>query len=303
MKFSIIIERLIKKYHNFKLNDISLKVSSGKMHAIIGASGSGKTVTIKSLIGGINYDGGKIYINGQDAKKPLAKQTIGYVPEFTKFPRNITTYRFLKSLAKMNGLKNNQIKQRLQSLMEEFNIWEFRNKNMNAFSSGMKKKVMVIQGIIHNPDILILDEPEANLDTTTRKQILGYLRILVNQGKTVFFSTHLLNEVKDVIDECSIIYRGNLLYSGPISGFQLTNSFVIECEDNEAMVIFFKDNDIDYLFREESNDLFFKLKNSLEINKIFIYAIEYNLIIYRIEPYTIDLDFFYNTLISEKFNL
>lgn len=300
MEYAIVVNNLSKKYRNFNLNNISLKIQKGKMHAIVGATGSGKTVTINAIVGGIKRINGDILINNYRPSKAAAKKNLGYVPDSLKFPKNITPYYFLKSLAKMNGVSKKVIKVRLPLLMKEFNIWEFRDSNINTFSNGMKKKLMLIQGIIHNPEILILDEPEAGLDTNTRKQILSYLRTLANEGKTILFSTHLLNEVKDIIDECSIIYNGNLLYSGSIDTFKLTNSFIIECEDNEKMISLFAEHKIEYLLREETNDLFFKLNNSLEINKIFLFAIENNLIIFRLEPYNIDLDFFYNSLVSEK---
>lgn len=302
MDHSIIIRHMKKKYLSFKIEDLSLKVTKGKIHAIIGASGSGKTVTIKSIVGGIKIDSGSILINHAKVGTAKANQSIGYVPEFTKFPRGISTYRFLKFLSLMSGIDKLTIKKRLETLMKELGIWEFRKKNMNSFSSGMKKKVMLIQGMIHNPPILILDEPEANLDTTTRRQILTYLRKLAASGKTIFFSTHLLNEVKDFIDECSIIYQGRLLYNGSINQFKMKNSFILATENNEALQKFLKENNIYYVYNREENNIFLKLNHPLEINKLFLYTIENNIIIFKIEPYTIDLNFFYNEANRTKSN-
>lgn len=293
MNYSIEIKNMKKKYTSFKIENLSLKVTQGKIHAIIGASGSGKTVTIKSIVGGVKINDGTILINGQKAGTARANQNLGYVPEFTKFPRGISTYRFLKFLSLMSGIDKKMIKTRLETLMKELGLWEVRKKNMNAFSSGMKKKVMLIQGIIHNPQVLVLDEPEANLDTTTRRQILTYLRKLAESGKTIFFSTHLLNEVKDFIDECSIIYQGRLLYNGSITDFKMKNAFILATEDNESLQKFLKENNIYYVFNKEENNLFLKLNHPLEINKLFLYTIQNNIIIFKIEPYTIDLNFFY----------
>lgn len=296
----IVVNGLTKRFKKFSVENVSFEVTRGKMHAIIGSSGSGKTVTIKSLVGGIRFDAGSITINGFKAGTSKAKEQLGYVPEFNKFPSKITVYSFLKSLSKISGLKGANLKARLKELMDEFSLWEFRDKNVNSFSSGMKKKVMIIQGIIHDPDVLILDEPEANLDVTNRKMVLAFLKKISENGKTIFFSSHLLNEIKDVIDECSIIFKGKLLYSGSVNYFGLKNLFILESEDNEAILQYFAMNNITAYYENDNKNVVFKLNNILEINKLFLYTIENNMIIYSLKQYEVDLNYFYKNFKKEK---
>lgn len=290
-KSSIAIE-VINFYKKFKKNHIgpfNLQVNKGKMHSIIGTSGSGKTVFIKSLIGGFKRYKGKILINNQKAGTIKAKLNIGYIPEYITFPDKISAYNFLKNLGEINGLKGEYLKYRIEFLMKSLELWNFKNQNINIFSSGMKKKIMIIQGIIHDPDILILDEPEAGLDIENREKIIKYLKNLTLLGKTVFFSSHLLNEIKEYIDEFTLIINGRQFYTGEIKKFQINNTYYLKSENNLLIQNFLTKNKIKNWYEKNKNQIYFIIPSPLFIFFITKFAINERIKITKIAP--IDLSF------------
>ncbi|WP_036452773.1 ABC transporter ATP-binding protein [Mycoplasma buteonis] len=195
----------------FELNFV---VEKGSFHAFIGENGAGKTTTIKSIVGAYhNYDG-EILINGINNRKAESKQFLGYVPENAIFPKDITTYNYLFALGLLNKLSKNEIKAKIENLMQIFGIEDLRNKKPYNFSSGQKKKVLLIQSLMLNPEILILDEPAANLDPTARFNLFKYLKELNSNGTTIFISSHVLSEIDKYVDSLTLIHQGQILYNG-----------------------------------------------------------------------------------------
>jgi ABC-2 type transport system ATP-binding protein len=275
---------------NFNLKKITFKVKKGSFHALLGPSGSGKSLIIKSLIGAIKSKKKQILINNFNPSSKKAKKNLGFVPEMSTFPK-LNVLFLLKMLAKFHNLKNKLINQKIEIFMKKLGIWHFRNLSIDKFSSGMKKKVMLIQGLIHDPEILILDEPEANLDSESRKIIIKYLKeIVVEKGVTVLFSTHLLDEAKDMIDSCTIINQGKLLFTGKIEELKINNNYLLKVENIEKVISFLKEINIQYKYNEKEKFIIFKVNNPLELNKIFWFTSSNSLIIYNFEAIHIDLN-------------
>lgn len=196
------------------VKNLNFTVKSGSFHAFLGENGAGKTTTIKSIVGATYNFVGDILIKGINNKTSTSKSIIGYVPEKAQFPSELTTYEYLKSLALLNNLPKHQVEEKLSYLLNKFNIEELSNKKPSYFSSGQKKKVLLIQALIHDPELIILDEPAANLDPTARYELFKLLNSLKQEGKTIFISSHILAEIDPFVDSLTLLHKGELVYSG-----------------------------------------------------------------------------------------
>lgn len=291
MKDKIESTNFLKKFRKTNIGPFNIKVGSGKIHAIVGLSGSGKTVFIKSLINGINTFKGIIKINGRKNNTVKVKKHLGYVPEFITFPEKISSYKFLFYMGKLSGISVKVLKKRIEELMKKLGIWEYRKKDVNSFSSGMKKRVMIIQGLLHDPDILILDEPEAGLDATNRRIILEYLKSLTLLNKTIFLSSHLINELKYYLDEFTLVVNGKQFYSGTILPFDVNYSYFLKSDNDLKIMDYFNSNGIPFWYDNSSEELNFILINTISFLDIMQYAEENHIVISKISESNFSIDF------------
>ncbi|MCF0227741.1 MAG: ABC transporter ATP-binding protein, partial [Malacoplasma sp.] len=188
MKYKpILFVRNLTKYYLGKdqpnIDCLNFNVFPGEFHAFIGANGAGKTTTIKSLITSYNNWSGTILINGLKNLSEAAKKKIGYIPEKASFPENFSTYNYLKWMVMLSGLKTKDAEKVVEKQLRDIGMWNMRNRSPNTFSSGQKKKVLLLQTLIHNPDIIIMDEPVANLDPKARIDFFDKLLQLKAQHK------------------------------------------------------------------------------------------------------------------------
>lgn len=198
------------------VNNISFNIRKGEFHAFIGANGAGKTTTMKALVGAYAKWDGKILINGISNQKADAKKIIGYVPEKAVFPKSFTSLQYLVSMAKMSGLSSKDAEKFANEKLIEIGMKQLANKKPYNFSSGQKKKILLAQALCTNPDILILDEPAANLDPTSRIELFELLKKLQNQGKSIFISSHILSELGKYANVATILDGGKIVYHGVI---------------------------------------------------------------------------------------
>ncbi|MFP4877117.1 ABC transporter ATP-binding protein [Metamycoplasma hominis] len=210
------LKNVVKIYNKSDrgIHNISFAVESGNFHAFIGENGAGKTTTIKTIIGSyINFKG-EILIGGITNLNPNSKKILGYVPENAVFPKELTTYEYLKALALLSGINKTEVKAKIESYLQRFGIIELKNEKPANFSSGQKKKVLLIQALINEPKLLILDEPAANLDPTARFELFSILHELNEKGTTIFISSHVLSEIDKYANSLTLIHGGKILYSG-----------------------------------------------------------------------------------------
>ncbi|UUD35572.1 ABC transporter ATP-binding protein [Mycoplasmopsis caviae] len=203
-------------FKSFKaLKNVSFSVKKGQFHGFIGANGAGKTTSFRSLLNFYPEVKGEILIDGISYKDKKSREKLGYVPELATFPKNLNIFEYLVALAEFNNFKKEEAKKRVKELLEELGVekslWKKLGKNL---SSGQQKKVILVQTLIHNPDILILDEPAANLDPKVRIELYTSLGKLHKQGKTIFVSSHILSELEQYIDSLTVLDKGKVLYSG-----------------------------------------------------------------------------------------
>ncbi|TCG11963.1 ABC transporter ATP-binding protein [Mycoplasma todarodis] len=218
------IEQTFKK--NRILKKCNFKVSKGSFHALIGENGAGKTTLIKTIIGGYPNYNGKILFNEQDIKKNITqKDILSYVPEVALFPNGMNTFKYLLWIATLKGIEKNEAIENIERLMESFNLTEFGNTNPNKLSSGQKKRIFLVKIILEKPELVILDEPAANLDPTARYLFFEELKRLNDEGVTILITSHIVAEISKYVDEVTMVKKGEIAYTGQIKKGQLEAKF------------------------------------------------------------------------------
>lgn len=210
---------LCKKYKPkspWIINNLNFHIKKGEFHAFIGGNGAGKTTTIKSIIGAYAKFNGCVYISGYNNYTKESKKFMGYIPEIAKFPDGMSARNYLISMCEMSGLSHQKSVEYTEKKLKEFNMIKLAKKSPNNFSSGQKKKILLAQALVHNPDLLIMDEPAANLDPIARIEFFSTLKELQKQGKAIFISSHILSELDKFADSCTVLDGGKIVYTGKV---------------------------------------------------------------------------------------
>lgn len=213
------ISHLSKRYDShLALNNVTLEVYPGQVIGYIGPNGAGKSTTVKILTGLIPEFTGDVQILGHDLKsEPLEiKKHIGYVPEAAEMYEVLTPLEFLDFIGKLYDMDEDQIRRRSERLLKSFGLSENKDNRMDTFSKGMKQKVLLISGFIHDPQIIFLDEPLAGLDANSVIMMKNIIARLAKQGKTIFYCSHMMDVVEKVSNRILLINEGRIVADGPI---------------------------------------------------------------------------------------
>ncbi|MDZ7935083.1 MAG: ABC transporter ATP-binding protein [Emticicia sp.] len=214
---AIKISNLQKAYgNNIVLKDVNLEVDSGEIIGYIGPNGAGKSTTIKILIGMIPDYAGNAEVMGLDVKaNPLeVKRLIGYVPENASLYDTLSPMEYLRFLGSLYQLETDQIEEKATELLRLFALYDQRDDRMTTFSKGMKQKVLLISGILHNPEVIFLDEPLSGLDANAVILVKEILSQLKHAGKTIFYSSHIMDVVEKISDRIVLINKGTIMANG-----------------------------------------------------------------------------------------
>ncbi|MFN3487788.1 MAG: ABC transporter ATP-binding protein [Emticicia sp.] len=214
---AIKINNLQKAYGgNLVLRDVNLEVDSGEIIGYIGPNGAGKSTTIKILIGMIPDYTGNVEVMGLDVKaNPLeVKRLIGYVPENASLYDTLSPMEYLRFLGSLYELETDQIEEKATELLRLFTLYDQRDDRMTTFSKGMKQKVLLISGILHNPEVIFLDEPLSGLDANAVILVKEILSQLKHAGKTIFYSSHIMDVVEKISDRIVLINKGIIIANG-----------------------------------------------------------------------------------------
>ncbi len=204
---------LKKSFDQFiAVDNIDLSVSRGEVVGFLGPNGAGKSTTMKMLTGFLEPDNGQIFINNINLKSdPLkAKEYIGYLPEGAPSYSDMIVVDFLSFIGKMRGLNHNSLNNRLEEMANQINLKEMWNRPIETLSKGFKRRVGIAQALIHDPDILILDEPTDGLDPNQKHEMRNLIK-RISTNKAIVISTHILEEVEAVCSRAVIIANGKLL--------------------------------------------------------------------------------------------
>ena len=198
------------------LTGLSLAVRKGEIYGFLGPNGAGKTTTLKILLGLIRATSGRAETLGRPAGNVEVRREIGFLPESPYFYDYLTAQEFLTFYGRLAGLDRSELKMRVASLCELVGLREARDRQLRKFSKGMLQRIGLAQALIHDPQLVILDEPMSGLDPIGRKQVRDLILGLRDQGKTVFFSTHIIPDVEAMCDRVGIIVKGKLMAEGRV---------------------------------------------------------------------------------------
>jgi ABC-2 type transport system ATP-binding protein len=224
------------------VDSLNLTIPEGKIFGFLGPNGAGKSTTIKMVTGILNADSGAIKVNGVSIKdKPLeAKKQFGYVPDSPDMFLRLKGLEYLNFMADIYDVPKLDRKERIESLAKRFELIDALGDKIQSYSHGMRQKIVLMGALVHDPSVWILDEPLTGLDPKASYTLKEMMREHVSKGKTVFFSTHVLEVAEKICDEVAIINKGKILFNGTLdemrehfkSNESLENIF-LEITENE----------------------------------------------------------------------
>ena len=230
------IEHLTKKYGEKKaVDDLSLHIEKGEIYGFIGHNGAGKTTTIKSVVGILDFDEGEIFIDGKSVKKDSleCKRVIAYIPDNPDLYEFMTGLQYLNFISDIFGVEEKERKERIEKYSTAFEIKEDLASPISSYSHGMKQKLAIISALVHDPKLIIMDEPFVGLDPIASHLLKDIMREKCNEGGAIFFSTHVLEVAEKLCDKIAIIKGGKLIKSGTmeeVKGDSSLESVFLELE-------------------------------------------------------------------------
>ena len=234
------IENLTKTYGQKKaVDNLSLEIENGHIYGFIGHNGAGKTTTLKSIAGIMEFDQGNIYIDNKSIKEePLAcKKVMAYIPDNPDLYEYLTGIKYLNFIADVYGVSQTERTDRIKKYGDMFELTDSLGEPISAYSHGMKQKLAVISALIHEPKLIIMDEPFVGLDPKASHLLKGLMRDLCDRGGAIFFSTHVLEVAEKLCDKIAIIKAGKLVVSGntqDVIGDDSLEEVFLELEDDNA---------------------------------------------------------------------
>lgn len=211
------IEHLTKTYGNKRaVDDLTLHIRPGEIYGFIGHNGAGKTTTIKAVAGILQFDSGEIYVDGKSIKSdPLGcKKVLAYIPDNPDLYEFLSGIKYLNFIADVFGVPANDRQERIHKYADLFELTDDLAQPVSAYSHGMKQKLALISALLHDPKLMILDEPFVGLDPVASHKLKRIMREKCDKGGAIFFSTHVLEVAEKLCDKVAIIRNGRLVVSG-----------------------------------------------------------------------------------------
>lgn len=198
------------------VNDISIEVQPG-ITGLVGHNGAGKSTLIKLLTGQLRPSLGKVRIYGKDAWTAAAKSYIGYCPDTDAFYEEMSGRTFVRTMAKFHGLRGHSANERIEQLLEQVGMSERADRPLASYSKGMRQRIKLAQALVHDPDLVVLDEPLNGVDPVGRNELIRVFRRLADEGKSILISTHILDEMDTLASNVLFVCRGRLLAAGTLA--------------------------------------------------------------------------------------
>ncbi len=213
------IENLSKRYGKFQaLDHLNLHIEKGEIFGFVGPNGAGKTTTMRIVCGLLKATSGLVHVDGVDAiaRPEDIKRKVGYVPDFFGVYDNLQVMEYMEFYGSMYGMDKQEVREISKGLLELVNLSDKENEFVDTLSRGMKQRLCVARALIHNPDLLVLDEPNSGLDPRARFEMKEVLKNLGSMGKTIIISSHILPELSEMCSSIGIMERGKLIVSGKV---------------------------------------------------------------------------------------
>lgn len=217
------IRNLKKSYGSFRaLNNVNLHIDKGELFGFVGANGAGKTTTMKICVGLLKPDDGEVIIDGREVLKNNRelKSKVGYMPDFFGVYENLTAIEYMRFFASAAGLYGHEAEMLCCELLELVDLADKRDSDVNGLSRGMKQRLCLARALVHNPELLFLDEPASGLDPKARFELKEILKNLCSMGKTIVISSHILPELAEMCTSVGIINHGEMKLQGSIEEIQ-----------------------------------------------------------------------------------
>lgn len=216
---AILVEHLTKRFGGLvAVDDLSFEVGKGEIFGILGSNGAGKTTTLKVITGLLRPDRGRVEVGGVDVlKRPVdAKRLIGFLPEAPALYDLLTAREFLEMIGTLRGMEPELLDTRISELLDIMELTPFQSSNVGTFSRGMRQKLAFTSAILHEPDILVLDEPLSGLDPRFGKLFKRWIKDHAASGKSVLMSTHVTSNAEELCDRVAVMDRGRIVANGTV---------------------------------------------------------------------------------------
>ncbi len=298
-------KNLTKRFGNLTaVNDLTISLEPGKIYGFLGPNGAGKTTTMSILSDLIKQTSGEAFIEGNKVGTIEAKKLIGYSPEFPSFYSDMNCIDYLIYMGELGGLSYEDALKKSIELIDFMNLKDSMYKKVSKFSTGMKKKIGLAQAMIHNPKVLLLDEPTANLDPTSRMEIITSLKRLVKETNlTLVISSHVLTELELIITDVIMINSGKLVFFGPIENAKrlLNNDLLVLSTSNNEFIIQNINKEHISNIEINKNEINISTSNILGIKKQIIkIAYENNIDIITLMDANVSLEEVYSKILTNK---
>jgi len=208
------VRNLVKRYNRIAVVDqVNFVIRPGEILGYLGPNGAGKSTTVKILTGLIQPTEGDILLDGQDVRKDFVafQRQMGYVPEESHVYPHLSGREYLQLVGRLRGLRRRVLEPRMDELLRLFSLWEDRHSPLSAYSKGMRQKILISGALIHNPRVLIFDEPFSGLDVTTALVLRTLLHEMAREQRIVFYSSHVLEVVEKVCSRVLILRKGKVV--------------------------------------------------------------------------------------------
>ncbi len=242
LKTILSVDNLQKSYKDVKaLKGLSFDVQEKEVFCLLGPNGAGKTTTINILAGILGADSGKMAYRGKPLGKNLQhfKRNLGVVPQELAIYEEITAYENVRFFGSLYGIKGEPLKQRIRTALSRVGLLEVQHRKPRTFSGGMKRRLNIACGVVHEPELIIFDEPTVGIDPQSRKYILDYIKSLKDDGITVVYTSHYMEEVEEIATRIVIVDHGRLIAEGTKESLQATigdtDRYTVETEDGAKL--------------------------------------------------------------------
>jgi len=213
------------------VKNLSLVVEPGQVYGLLGPNGCGKSTTLKILLGLVTPNSGRALVFGKDSREYRSRRDVGFLPENPYFHKFLTAAELLSFHGKICGLSGKKLTSRIDELIELVGLRDARDRRVGGFSKGMLQRIGLAQALVHDPGLVVLDEPTAGVDPAGSHQIRDLILDLKKRGKTVLLTSHLLEQVQEICDRVGIMARGEMIREGPLEDLVRVKNqteFVIE---------------------------------------------------------------------------
>jgi ABC-2 type transport system ATP-binding protein len=216
MQESVVVDRVSKRFGSLTaVDDVSLQIRPGEIFGMLGPNGAGKTTTIRMILDILRPDSGRIEVFGGPMTE-AKKNRIGYLPEERGLYADIKLLDVIRYLASLKGMKRAAITAAAENYLKQLDLWQHRDKKMSALSRGMHQKAQFIVTVLHDPHLIIVDEPFSGLDPVNTELIRQMLLEMRRQGKAIVMSSHQMHQIETMCDRMALIHRGQVVLDGPV---------------------------------------------------------------------------------------